>query len=225
MRESMEEVPGNLPVTLSVLCIYSHADEAQQNTLVSDVSLHYAHASLQSQSVDHPGIAANDIGQSSYDLILHPCTGIPEQSTVQELNTLSKRYGNVPVVLLLSNTSGAVVNWFTDDLIAGVVMASYSEEQTVSSLKMISTGVRHLPFEFWQTASASNAESQHQKAMLKEKLTPRQLQVMAEVALGKSNRRIAEELSLRESTVKVHVYEAMKRLGATSRTHATHMMR
>ena len=55
-------------------------------------------------------------------------------------------------------------------------------------------------------------------------LTPRQQQVMRYIAIGKSNKYIAAELSLCESTVKVHVSEVMRRLGATSRTHASYII-
>ena len=55
-------------------------------------------------------------------------------------------------------------------------------------------------------------------------LTPRQREVMEYILIGKSNKWIAAELNLCESTVKVHVHEMMKRLGATSRTHACYLI-
>jgi DNA-binding NarL/FixJ family response regulator len=51
-------------------------------------------------------------------------------------------------------------------------------------------------------------------------LTPRQLDVLALLREGKSNKLIARDLSMCESTVKVHVRQIMRKLGAANRTQA-----
>jgi DNA-binding NarL/FixJ family response regulator len=51
-------------------------------------------------------------------------------------------------------------------------------------------------------------------------LTPRQSQVLQRLRLGRSNKRIARDLSVQESTVKVHVRDIMRKLGARNRTEA-----
>ncbi len=50
--------------------------------------------------------------------------------------------------------------------------------------------------------------------------TPRQLQVLDLLRHGKSNKIIAYQLAMQESTVKVHVRDIMKKLKATNRTQA-----
>ena len=51
-------------------------------------------------------------------------------------------------------------------------------------------------------------------------LTPRQLQVLQCLRSGKPNKIIARELSMQESTVKVHVRQVMRKLGVANRTQA-----
>ncbi|MDX6750054.1 response regulator transcription factor [Geminicoccaceae bacterium 1502E] len=51
-------------------------------------------------------------------------------------------------------------------------------------------------------------------------LTPRQSEVLDLLRQGKSNKHIARELDMRESTVKVHVRQIMRKLGVTNRTQA-----
>lgn len=51
-------------------------------------------------------------------------------------------------------------------------------------------------------------------------LTPRQIEVLQLLQKGKSNKLIAYELEMQESTVKVHVRQIMKKLNVTNRTHA-----
>jgi DNA-binding NarL/FixJ family response regulator len=49
-------------------------------------------------------------------------------------------------------------------------------------------------------------------------LTTRELEVLASLAKGKSNKMIGRELNMREGTVKVHVRSLLKKLNATNRT-------
>jgi DNA-binding NarL/FixJ family response regulator len=51
-------------------------------------------------------------------------------------------------------------------------------------------------------------------------LTGRQRQVLACLKNARSNKEIARELDMSEATVKVHVRQVMRKLGATNRTHA-----
>ncbi|WP_230532356.1 response regulator transcription factor [Microvirga roseola] len=51
-------------------------------------------------------------------------------------------------------------------------------------------------------------------------LTVRQKEVLACLRLGKSNKLIARELHMQEATVKVHIRQIMRKLGAANRTQA-----
>jgi len=51
-------------------------------------------------------------------------------------------------------------------------------------------------------------------------LTSRQHEVLERLRFGKSNKHIARELNMQEATVKVHVRQIMRKLGAANRTQA-----
>jgi DNA-binding NarL/FixJ family response regulator len=51
-------------------------------------------------------------------------------------------------------------------------------------------------------------------------LTPREIQVLEQVASGKSNKIIADYLEISEDTVKTHLRSILDKLGANDRTHA-----
>ena len=57
-------------------------------------------------------------------------------------------------------------------------------------------------------------------APLIEELTPRELQVLRDMALGSANKEIAERLHISEHTVKFHVASILGKLEAGSRTEA-----
>ena len=54
------------------------------------------------------------------------------------------------------------------------------------------------------------------------KLTSRQVMVLNHLQQGKANKIIAHELGMSESTVKVHVRNIMRKMGATNRTQAAY---
>jgi DNA-binding NarL/FixJ family response regulator len=54
-----------------------------------------------------------------------------------------------------------------------------------------------------------------------EKLTQRQIEVLALVATGRANREIAEELNVSEHTVRRHLQDIFHKIGVTSRAAAT----
>jgi len=56
-------------------------------------------------------------------------------------------------------------------------------------------------------------------------LTPREMQVLEQFCLGRSNREIAGELAISEPTVKLHARTLCRKLGATNRTQAAMIAR
>lgn len=73
-----------------------------------------------------------------------------------------------------------------------------------------------------QHASAARAANGHAHDHRTETdgLTRRQIEVLERLRLGRSNKHIARDLDMQESTVKVHVRQIMRKLGASNRTQA-----
>lgn len=57
-----------------------------------------------------------------------------------------------------------------------------------------------------------------QESPVKKRLTPRQIEVLTLISLGKSNKQISRELGVSEATVKFHVSETFQALGVHNRT-------
>jgi len=66
----------------------------------------------------------------------------------------------------------------------------------------------------------STVASQLAEHAVDDELTRREVEVLSLVAAGKSNRSIADDLSISEETVKVHVSNIMSKLAVSGRTHA-----
>ena len=56
--------------------------------------------------------------------------------------------------------------------------------------------------------------------LVRESLTPREVEVLRLLALGHTNRRISEQLSFSLSTIKNHVQSILEKLGVSDRTQA-----
>jgi DNA-binding NarL/FixJ family response regulator len=72
---------------------------------------------------------------------------------------------------------------------------------------------------------ASSAQPQAASANLHVKFTRRQTEVLTLLSEGKPNKLIAHELSMSQSTVKVHIRLIMKKLHATNRTQVVALSR
>lgn len=62
--------------------------------------------------------------------------------------------------------------------------------------------------------------AKNKNAKLGDHLTPREVQVLACVAKGLSNKRAGAELGISDGAVKFHMINAMAKLGAENRAHA-----
>src|ERR1700741_4553436 len=56
--------------------------------------------------------------------------------------------------------------------------------------------------------------------MVGAELTPREIEVLQQLAQGKSNQEIAAALTMSEGTVKYHINHVLQKLGAADRTQA-----
>ncbi len=95
----------------------------------------------------------------------------------------------------------------------GYLPKSAHANQIETAIRRCLLGERYFSHAFQSRAATTSAPGS-------ESLTPRQLEVLAQLCLGLSNKAIAYKLGLSENTVRVHVAAILVRLDATSRTEA-----
>lgn len=156
-------------------------------------------------------------------------TSAIEQSELSgQIQSLREHLPSAFFVLLTDNYDDFTYDTYRRNNLSGVIPSSYRTEQVYLCLCAIESGIKFLPPETREkNVDVKSADDEHigrKMPDLDAILTPRQQEVLRYIAEGRSNKYIAAELSLCESTVKVHVSEVMRRLGATSRTHATYLI-
>jgi len=92
--------------------------------------------------------------------------------------------------------------------------------KTVSAATMGAALHRILDGQVYAPAGTESADGGDR---LDQILTTRQVEVLAELCVGRSNREIGEQLGMTENTVRVHVSAIFRELGVRSRTEAVLM--
>jgi NarL family two-component system response regulator LiaR len=95
---------------------------------------------------------------------------------------------------------------------SGYVRKDAEPETLVAAVRAVARGKTYIDPAVGQVLAASSTIDD---------LTPRETEVLRQVALGLSNREIAEALDIGEETVKTHVGNVLSKLGAVNRAQAT----
>ncbi len=98
----------------------------------------------------------------------------------------------------------------------GYILKDISLENLVNAIKNVYRGTTMINPRI--SRKLLNLLSQNQN--LGEVLTPRELEILREVAKGKSNKEIGETLYISESTVKTHISNIFQKLGIKNRSEA-----
>jgi two-component system, NarL family, nitrate/nitrite response regulator NarL len=140
---------------------------------------------------------------------------------------LVARFPGVPVVILAAAVDWREAGRAIEAGARGVVPKSATEATLREALDQVLSGRIYLPLEA-SCRGPDRIEDGGPAGVVgrpaeRPGLTRRQQEVLAELALGFSNKEIARSLGLLESTVKVHVKTIFKKLAATNRTQAARL--
>jgi DNA-binding CsgD family transcriptional regulator len=110
----------------------------------------------------------------------------------------------------------AVILGSADVTQAGVLPRDASPEQIDAALRAVAAGLTVRPGEVPRPSFDALLEPEQNL------LTPREVEVLAAIGNGLSNKAIARQLGISQHTVKFHVESLLRKLGATSRAEAVH---
>lgn len=174
---------------------------------ISEVIEAASHADLLSTLDAHP-----DIGIILLDINMSDVT------TVETLIDLRECLPNVAVVILSANEDPAEATDFLNNGAAGYIPKSASNEVLLNAIGLIlADGVYVPPFVL---SGKKHDERITQPGNASPKMTNRQYEVLELMVQGMSNKGIARELRLSESTVKTHVSAILEAFGVDNRTKA-----
>lgn len=146
---------------------------------------------------------------------------LPGESGIDACQTITRRWPDTKVIMLTS--------YMDDDLIfralqagaSGYVLKQVGNRPLIEALQAVRKGEALLDPSVTRRVieRVRSHEMAAQAAAFKE-LTERELQILAEVAKGKTNGQIADDLTLAEKTVRNHVSAILSKLGLNNRIEA-----
>ena len=153
--------------------------------------------------------------------------GKPELA--KQLSFLATTAQNLPLVLFSDLDEADDIAEAFKLGIRGYIPTSLPIQQAAEAIRLVSAGGSFLPpsiLALSTRAGRVQAPSRMEEDKLCEKqFTPRQREVLRRLWQGKQNKLIAYELSMCESTVKVHIRHIMKKLNARNRTQVVLLTR
>jgi DNA-binding NarL/FixJ family response regulator len=184
---------------------------------------------------DHPllreGIAAMINSQSDMIMVAQASTGreairlfrehrpevtlmdlrLPDLSGIDALSAILGEFPEARIVMLTTFEGDVEIQRSLAAGARGYLLKNMPPRELADAVRQVHAGRKRIPHEI----AAQLAEH-----IADEKLTEREVDVLQHVAGGNRNKDIAEQLSISEETVKVHMKHIMEKLGANDRTAA-----
>ena len=185
------------------------AQEFRELQLLQAGTLAQAHAALQ---------ANPDVRLVLLDL------GLPDGDGIEALPGLREAAPGAMLVALSADEKRETVLAAIAAGAAGYIPKTAQSGAMMAALRFVLSGGVYLPAAVLERRASERRDSAVAGAVERSPeelgLSPRQVDVLKLLVEGKSNKLIARDLAMSESTVKTHLEALFRRLGANSRTQA-----
>ena len=139
------------------------------------------------------------------------------------IDTVCQTYPQLPIIVLSASENPAHIRKCLDIGAKGFVTKSAPKEILFTAITKVLAGDRYIPSALLTAqgdGGRGNSDLQASADNVTQLLTERQLEILALISKGLSNKLIARELFLSENTVKVHVSAILRALSLSNRTQA-----
>jgi DNA-binding NarL/FixJ family response regulator len=146
--------------------------------------------------------------------------------TLDGLDVLTQLGDDAPdVVLLAAELTGPEALEAVRRGVRGIVLKAEAPRRLIECLRTVETGERWIDPSTFDTLLDTALEREARTEAIRGRLTDRELDVVALVAEGLSNKRIADRLGIGVGTVKTHLYNIFQKLDVANRTELTVLAR
>ena len=144
---------------------------------------------------------------------------MPGMFGLESIETFKKKTGIGHVAIISGIEKRDVAQAAIDAGACGFLPKTLSAKSMVNAIRFMNFGETYLPLDFMtqQQDASSNP--------LSDILSRREQDVLRGLLESKSNKEIARDLDIQETTVKLHVKTLYRKLGASNRTHAAMIAR
>jgi DNA-binding NarL/FixJ family response regulator len=184
---------------------------------------------------DHPllreGIAALLANQKDMKLVAQASTGkeailqfrshrpditlmdlqMPEMSGIDAIIAIRSEFRDASIIVLTTYAGDALAQRALKAGAKAYILKNHVRKDLLETIRAVHAGTKRIHPEVAAEIAAHAADDE---------LSAREIEVLSLVSNGKSNKLIADELSITEETVKGHMKSILSKLGAKDRTHA-----
>jgi len=155
----------------------------------------------------------------SYDLILMDML-MPGMNQCDVITTIKELHPRLPIVIVSMLDSPSVIRSAVAAGASGFIPKTSTSEIMTEAIRLVLAGGVYLPPAVLVAEDDVRPDEESGPAGISSDthLTRQQRAVLAELSLGKSNKEIAQSLSISEATVKVHLAAIMRTLKVRNRT-------
>ncbi|WP_019502025.1 response regulator [Pseudanabaena sp. PCC 6802] len=163
-------------------------------------------------------------GTHAFDVILLD-VGLPGMGGIETCYQIKQRYPNLPILILTSHSQTALITRLVAAGAQGYCLKGIAAETLILALRSVASGAS-----WWDATATETIRTGLERSTLPTTtdipsnethgLTQREQEVLALIAVGKSNPEIAKVLYITPGTVRVHVHSILHKLGVRDRSQA-----
>ena len=136
---------------------------------------------------------------------------MPEMNGIDAIRAIRREFPEARIIVLTTYDGDILASRALRAGAAGYLLKSMLRRDLVDTIRVVHSGGLHIPPEIAQSLAEHRGD---------DLLTEREIDVLQLVAAGRSNKAVADELSISEETVKSHMKSILGKLSANDRTHA-----
>jgi DNA-binding NarL/FixJ family response regulator len=143
---------------------------------------------------------------------------MPGKDGFSVLEQVGLTYPFVPIAVLSASRRQSEIDKVLNTQAMGFIPKDSSGQVMLDAVRLMMAGGIYKPTTTQMLSSISDTSLSGREI---QNLTPRQREVLSMLALGDSNKKIADQLFITEATTKMHITAIFKFLGVSNRTQAT----
>ncbi len=151
---------------------------------------------------------------------------MPGMNGFEGFDRMKQALPDVPIVIVSGFSDKRTINAALERGASGFVPKTATGKTLIRALEAVLDGERFIPSSLLEESDAPSIFDQNTRRNVSlgdsplNKLTEREAETMRLLIAGKTNKQIAIELGLQEITVKIHLRNSYKKIGATNRADA-----
>jgi len=153
------------------------------------------------------------------DVVIYISNGVVND-TVESVEAVTAEYPDVRILVLAADLSLEELGECLRAGTTGYLLSTISKKALRHSLTLLMLGEMVFPSALATALPQCAAKRPKINARLRGTLTPRELDILRCLTEGASNKLIARDLGITESTVKIHMKSLIRKIGAQNRTQA-----